>query len=110
MQVQLIVPRLSSTKSMVAIVHASITDGLSDQPQFTAALRPVVTDRIQQTSEGVRAWAHRHGTCGIGPLLAVLGAPALERCLALHGISHRTGEIVSRPDAAWRVDDVLGRI
>ena len=110
MPVQGIVPRPSSTECTVALVPASITDGRSDQRQFTAALRAAVTDRIPQTSEGIRAWAHRHGTCGIGPLLAVLGAPALERCLALHGISHRTGEIVSRPDAAWRVDDVLGRI
>lgn len=110
MPVQGIVPRPSSTERTVAIVPASVADGLSDQPQCTAALRAALTDRIQQTSEGVRTSAHRHGTWTIGPLLAVLGAPALERCLAQHGISHRAGEIVSRPDAAWRVYDVLGRL
>ena len=109
MPVQVIVPRPATTERTVAIVHASVPDGLSDQQEFTAALSAAVADWIQQTSEGIRARAHRHSICTIGPLLAVLGEPALARGLAHHGIRHRTGEIVSSPDAAWRFDEVLGR-
>jgi hypothetical protein len=110
MPVQVIVPRPAATERRVSIFPASVADGRSDPQQFTAALCAAVPDRIEQTSEGVRAWAYRHDIFTIGPLLAVLGEPALERSLAHHGISHHTVKIVPSPDAAWRVDDVLGRI
>jgi hypothetical protein len=108
--VQVIVPRPATTERTVAIVPASVPDGLSDQQHFTTALSAAVADGIQQTSEGVRAWAHRHGPFTSGHLLARVGEPALERCLAHRGIRHHKRDSCSSTVAAWRFDDVLGRI